>query len=203
MVLQIGVLALQGDFREHIETLKRFNDVEVREVRISRDLQDLDGLVIPGGESTTISKLSHLFEIDAEIRRFIREGKPVLGTCAGLIMLSNTIIDPKSGQESFGGLNIEVRRNAFGRQVDSFECVIEEHGFSNSPLLATFIRAPWVEVIGEGVEVLARVTLDDGIQRVVAVRQGNVIATSFHPEISEEMQVHSYFLDVVRQARSR
>ena len=203
MVLQIGVLALQGDFREHIETLKRFNDVEVREVRISSDLQDIDGLVIPGGESTTISKLSQLFEIDEDIRRFIREGKPVLGTCAGLIMLSNTIIDPKSGQESFGGLNIEVRRNAFGRQVDSFECVIEEHGFSKSPLHATFIRAPWVEDVGEGVEVLARVTLDDGIQRVVAVRQGNVIATSFHPEISEEMQVHSYFLDVVRKARSK
>jgi 5'-phosphate synthase pdxT subunit len=202
MVLQIGVLALQGDFREHIETLKRFNDVEVREVRVSGDLHNLDGLVIPGGESTTISKLSQMFDIDSEIRKFIQKGKPVLGTCAGLIMLSNSIIDPKSGQESFGGLNIAVRRNAFGRQVDSFECVIEEHGFSNSPLHATFIRAPWVEEVGEGVEVLAKVTLDDKTEKVVAVRQGNAIATSFHPEISQEMQVHSYFLDVVRQARS-
>lgn len=202
MTLQIGVLALQGDFREHVSTLKSFQDVLVREVRTSSDLEGLDGLVIPGGESTTISKLAKMFQVQTAIRNFIHSGKPVLGTCAGMIMLADTIIDPKSGQESFGGLDINVRRNAFGRQVDSFECDIEEHGFSSSTLHATFIRAPWVESVGSGVEVLASILTDKGEQRIVAVREGNVVATSFHPEISAEMQVHAYFLNLARQARS-
>ena len=202
MTLQIGVLALQGDFREHVSTLKSFQDVLVREVRTSRDLEGLDGLVIPGGESTTISKLAKMFQVETDIRNFIQSGKPVLGTCAGMIMLADTIIDPKSGQESFGGLDINVRRNAFGRQVDSFECDIEEHGFSSTALHATFIRAPWVESVGAGVEVLASILTDKGEKRIVAARQGNVVATSFHPEISAEMQVHAYFLNLVRQARS-
>lgn len=202
MVLSIGVLALQGDFREHIETLTSFQDVIVREVRTPNDLKNLNGLVIPGGESTAISKLAQLFEIDGAIKDFIQSGKPVLGTCAGMIMLANTIIDPKAGQQSFGGLDIEVRRNAFGRQVDSFECTLQEHGFSKIPLHATFIRAPWVEKVGSNVSVLAEIISDTGENRPVAVRQGNVIATSFHPEISDEMQVHAYFLDIVRALRS-
>ncbi|MEN9923662.1 MAG: hypothetical protein RIS09_1176 [Actinomycetota bacterium] len=202
MVLSIGVLALQGDFREHIETLTSFQDVIVREVRTPMDLKNLDGLVIPGGESTAISKLAQLFEIDGAIKDFIQSGKPVLGTCAGMIMLANTIIDPKAGQQSFGGLDIEVRRNAFGRQVDSFECTLQEHGFSKIPLHATFIRAPWVEKVGSNVSVLAEIMSDTGENKPVAVRQGNVIATSFHPEISDEMQVHAYFLDIVRALRS-
>ena len=202
MVLSIGVLALQGDFREHIETLTSFQDVIVREVRTPNDLKNLDGLVIPGGESTAISKLAQLFEIDGAIKDFIQSGKPVLGTCAGMIMLANTIIDPKAGQQSFGGLDIEVRRNAFGRQVDSFECTLREHGFSKNPLHATFIRAPWVEKVGSNVSVLAEIISDTGENKPVAVRQGNVIATSFHPEISDEMQVHAYFLDIVRALRS-
>lgn len=203
MTLQIGVLALQGDFREHIETLKSFHDVSAKEVRTSHDLEGLDGLVIPGGESTTISKLAKMFEVEGDIKRFIGSGKPVLGTCAGMIMLADTILDPKSDQQSFGGINIEVRRNAFGRQVDSFESEIQNHGFSSAPLHATFIRAPWVEKVGDGVEVLASIPTENGEERVVAARQGNVLATSFHPEISDEMQVHSYFLNIVRQARSR
>ncbi len=202
MVLQIGVLALQGDFREHINTLNSFQDVEAREVRTEVDLQGLDGLVIPGGESTAISKLATMFGIDTAIRNSIRAGMPVLGTCAGMIMLADDILDPKSGQTSFGGLDISVRRNAFGRQVDSFECDIQQHGFSSEPLHATFIRAPWVEKVGDKVQVLATIPTDSNQKKAVAVRQGNVIATSFHPEISGEMQVHSYFLNVIRQARS-
>ena len=184
--MRIGVLALQGDVREHIETLTKLA-CETVEVRKSEHLNDLSGLILPGGESTTISKLMDIFSLREPILEFIRSGKAIFGTCAGMISLANEVLDSASGQQSLGLMDISVRRNAFGSQLDSFEQVID---FDGTKLNVAFIRAPIVERVGEAVEVLSK--LSDG--RVVAVRQQNMLATSFHPEITGETFVHEYFL---------
>jgi 5'-phosphate synthase pdxT subunit len=184
--LRIGVLALQGDVREHIETLTKLA-CETVEVRKSEDLNDISGLILPGGESTTISKLIDIFSLREPILEFIKSGKATLGTCAGMITLAKDVLDSASGQQSLGLMDISVRRNAFGSQLDSFEQVID---FDGTNLNVAFIRAPIVERVGEAVKVLSK--LSDG--RVVAVRQQNMLATSFHPEITGETFVHEYFL---------
>lgn len=186
----IGVLALQGDVREHVQTLRRLQ-VDVVEVKTPDQLARVDALVIPGGESTTISKLAEIFGMLEPIRTAIKSGLPVLGTCAGLIMLGN-IKDPASGQKSFGGLDVDVRRNAFGNQNDSFEADLEVSGIDGL-VHAAFIRAPIVESVGEGVEVISR--LQDG--RIVGVRQGKCIGISFHPEVTGESRIHKLLIDSI------
>ncbi len=190
------MLALQGDFREHIALLHSF-DVDAVPLRRSSELSEIDGLVIPGGESSVIDKLSRIFGLREPLRAAIAGGLPVFGTCAGLIMLSTKILDGIEGQESLGGLDIDVRRNAFGSQTDSFEVDLHIPVIGDPPLHAVFIRAPVVERVGEAVSVLA--ALEDG--RVVAVEQGNVLGTSFHPEMTEDHRFHAYFLAKVRSAR--
>jgi 5'-phosphate synthase pdxT subunit len=191
----IGVLALQGDVREHLIALAAA-DAVARQVRRPEELAEVDGLVIPGGESTTISKLAVLFGVMDPLRARVRAGMPVYGTCAGLIMLADKILDPRSGQETIGGIDMIVRRNAFGRQNESFEAAVDIAGVEGGPVEGVFIRAPWVESTGSGVETLAR--LADGT--VVAVRQGNLLATSFHPELTGDHRVHRLFTDMVRAA---
>ena len=186
--MRIGVLALQGDVREHIGTLSQL-ECEPVEVRKASDLSNLDGLILPGGESTTISKLLDIFDIRNPILEFIKSGKAVFGTCAGMITLANEVLDSAAGQKSLGVMDISVRRNAFGSQLDSFE---DQISFDGAKINVAFIRAPIVEKVGEGVQVLA--SLQDG--RVVAVRQDNLLATSFHPEITGETFVHQYFLNM-------
>lgn len=186
--MRIGVLALQGDVREHISTLSQL-ECESVEVRKASDLSNLDGLILPGGESTTISKLLDIFDIRNPILEFIKSGKAVFGTCAGMITLASEVLDSAAGQKSLGVMDISVRRNAFGSQLDSFEDQID---FDGANISVAFIRAPIVEKVGEGVQVLA--SLPDG--RVVAVRQDNLLATSFHPEITGETYVHQYFLNM-------
>ncbi|WP_309053813.1 pyridoxal 5'-phosphate synthase glutaminase subunit PdxT [Streptomyces sp.] len=190
----IGVLALQGDVREHLIALAAA-DAVARPVRRPEELAEVDGLVIPGGESTTISKLATLFGLMEPLRERIAAGLPVYGTCAGLIMLADKILDPRSGQETFGGIDMIVRRNAFGRQNESFEAGVTVDGI-DGPVEGVFIRAPWVESVGAEVEVLAE---HDG--HIVAVRQGRALATSFHPELTGDHRVHSLFVDMVRAER--
>jgi 5'-phosphate synthase pdxT subunit len=190
--LRIGVLALQGDVREHISTLSQL-ECEPVEVRKTSDLDGLDGLILPGGESTTISKLLDIFDMRNPILDFIRSGKAVFGTCAGMITMANGVLDSAAGQKSLGVMDISVRRNAFGSQLDSFEDFVD---FDGTKINVAFIRAPIVEKVGKGVQVLA--SLADG--RVVAVRQENLLATSFHPEITGETFVHQYFLNMASSA---
>ncbi|MFE0645004.1 pyridoxal 5'-phosphate synthase glutaminase subunit PdxT [Streptomyces sp. NPDC058877] len=190
----IGVLALQGDVREHLIALAAA-DAVARPVRRPEELAEVDGLVIPGGESTTISKLAVLFGLMEPLRERIAAGMPVYGTCAGLIMLADKILDPRSGQETFGGIDMIVRRNAFGRQNESFEAGVAVTGIE-TPVEGVFIRAPWVESVGAQVEVLAE---HDG--HIVAVRQGRVLATSFHPELTGDHRIHELFVDMVRAER--
>ena len=190
----IGVLALQGDFREHILALQRCGIEQPVLVSTESDLKKVRGLVIPGGESTAISKLAVAFEVLEPVRQRIIDGMPVYGSCAGMIMLSETILDARSDQTSFGGLDISVRRNAFGRQVDSFEADLHAPAFGEEAFKAIFIRAPWVESHGPAVEVLARVESGPHVGAVVAVAQGNVMATTFHPELTSDDRVHSYFI---------
>ncbi|MFI8964400.1 pyridoxal 5'-phosphate synthase glutaminase subunit PdxT [Streptomyces sp. NPDC053493] len=190
----IGVLALQGDVREHLIALAAA-DAVARPVRRPEELAEVDGLVIPGGESTTISKLAALFGLTEPLRERIAAGFPVYGTCAGLIMLADKILDPRSGQETFGGIDMIVRRNAFGRQNESFEAGVTVAGI-DSPVEGVFIRAPWVESVGARVEVLAE---HDG--HIVAVRQDKVLATSFHPELTGDHRIHALFVDMVRAER--
>ncbi|MFI1017052.1 pyridoxal 5'-phosphate synthase glutaminase subunit PdxT [Streptomyces sp. NPDC020965] len=191
----IGVLALQGDVREHLIALAAV-DAVARPVRRPEELAEIDGLVVPGGESTTMSRLANLFGMMEPLRERVRAGLPVYGTCAGLIMLADKILDPRSGQETIGGIDMIVRRNAFGRQNESFEAAVELTGIEGGPVEGVFIRAPWVESIGAEVEVLAEY---DG--HVVAVRQGRALATSFHPELTGDHRVHGFFVDMVRAAR--
>ena len=193
-MLPIGVLSLQGDFREHLQT---FDELGIETVRVkkARDLVGISGLVIPGGESTVIDKLSQIFELRAPIIELIKHGLPVFGTCAGLILLADRIVDGIEGQESFGGLDVSVQRNAFGSQVDSFEADLNFEGIS-STIHAAFIRAPIVLEVGSDVHKLAE--LADG--RVVAVRQGNLLGISFHPEVTGETAVHKYFADMCKAA---
>jgi 5'-phosphate synthase pdxT subunit len=188
----IGVLALQGDVREHLTALAAADAAAVP-VRRPDELAAVDGLVIPGGESTTISKLAVLFGLMEPLREAIRGGLPVYGTCAGLIMLADKILDPRSGQETFGGIDMIVRRNAFGRQNESFEAAVDVRGVPGGPVEGVFIRAPWVESVRAGAEVLA----EHG-GHIVAVRQGNVLATSFHPELTGDHRVHELFVAAVR-----
>ncbi|MEN3583718.1 pyridoxal 5'-phosphate synthase glutaminase subunit PdxT [Streptomyces sp. ZYX-F-203] len=192
----IGVLALQGDVREHVAALTAAG-AAAGAVRRPAELSEVDALVVPGGESTTISKLAVLFGLMDPLRRRIREGMPVYGTCAGMIMLADKILDPRSGQETFGGIDMIVRRNAFGRQNESFEAAVDVREIAGEPVDGVFIRAPWVESVGAEVEVLA----EHG-GHVVAVRQGGALATSFHPELTGDHRVHRLFVDMVRAGRA-
>jgi len=188
----IGVLALQGDVREHLAALAEA-DALARPVRRPEDLDALDGLVIPGGESTTMAKLAAAFGLLEPLRERVRAGLPAYGSCAGMIMLADKILDGGAGQETVGGIDMIVRRNAFGRQNESFEAAVEVAGIAGGPVEGVFIRAPWVESTGAEVEVLA---VHDG--RTVAVRQGGLLATSFHPELTGDHRLHAYFVDMAR-----
>lgn len=194
--VRIGVLAFQGDVREHLAVLDSLG-VEGVKVRRPEELATVDGLIIPGGESSVMDKLTRLFGMAEPLKAAITSGLPVFGTCAGLIMLSDTVLDAMDDQQSLGGLDVVVRRNAFGTQIDSFEVDLEMPEVSADPIPATFIRAPVVESVGEGVCVLAQVP--DG--RIVAVRQGNVLGISFHPEVNGDSRIHAYFTELVRQHR--
>ncbi|QCW50966.1 pyridoxal 5'-phosphate synthase glutaminase subunit PdxT [Nocardioides dongxiaopingii] len=191
----IGVLALQGDVREHLRTLTSLG-VRAVPVRRRAELDAVDGLVVPGGESTTMAKLARIFELVEPLRERVGDGLPVFGTCAGMILLADRIEDGAAGQETIGGLDITVRRNAFGRQVDSFEEDLHVTGVAG-PVHAVFIRAPWVEQVGPDVEVLARVEHGPAADRIVAVRQGRLLATSFHPEVGDDSRVHRLFVELV------
>ncbi|GAA1294114.1 pyridoxal 5'-phosphate synthase glutaminase subunit PdxT [Streptomyces sanglieri] len=188
----IGVLALQGDVREHLIALASA-DALARPVRRPEELAEVDGLVVPGGESTTMSKLASLFGMLEPLRERVRDGMPVYGTCAGMILLADKILDPRSGQETIGGIDMIVRRNAFGRQNESFEAAVEIAGIEGGPVEGVFIRAPWVESVGAQAKVVA----EHG-GHIVAVRQGNALATSFHPELTGDHRVHALFVDMVR-----
>lgn len=190
---RVGVLALQGDVREHAAVLSSLG-ADVALVRRPEELAQVDGLVLPGGESSVIDKLSRAFGMQHPIRDAIASGMPVFGTCAGLILLADRVVDGIDGQETFGGLDVTVRRNAFGSQVESFETDLAMPAVGEPPVHAVFIRAPLVEQVGDGVEVLS--ALPDG--RVVAVRRGALIGTSFHPEVNGDSRVHRLFLDSVR-----
>jgi 5'-phosphate synthase pdxT subunit len=189
----IGVLALQGDFREHRQTLSAIG-VESIEVRTLADLSRSAGLIIPGGESTVMQKLAVAYDLFEPLHDAIKGGLPTFGTCAGLIMLADEILDGIVGQSGFGGLDVSVRRNAFGNQLDSFEVDLDFKGVEGPAVHAAFIRAPIVERVGEGVEVLSK--LQDG--RVVGVRQGNLMGISFHPEVTGETRIHELFVSMVR-----
>ncbi|CAD5929024.1 pyridoxal 5'-phosphate synthase glutaminase subunit PdxT [Streptomyces cyaneofuscatus] len=191
----IGVLALQGDVREHLIALASA-DAQARPVRRPEELAEVDGLVIPGGESTTMSKLAVLFGMMEPLREQVRAGMPVYGTCAGMILLAEKILDPRSGQETVGGIDMIVRRNAFGRQNESFEAAVEVAGIDGGPVEGVFIRAPWVESVGAEAEVIA----EHG-GHIVAVRQRNVLATSFHPELTGDHRVHALFVEMVRAVK--
>ncbi|ROS74585.1 pyridoxal 5'-phosphate synthase glutaminase subunit PdxT [Cellulomonas sp. PhB143] len=201
MIPTVGVLALQGDVREHVRALERSGARAVG-VRRPAELASVDGLVLPGGESTTIDKLLRIFELRDLLRERIAGGLPVYGSCAGMILLADRVLDGTADQETLGGIDMTVRRNAFGRQVDSFETHLDVVGLEGGPVDATFIRAPWVEEVGAGVEVLASVPADEAAGaagRIVAVRQGALLATSFHPEITGDARVHELFVTMVKE----
>ena len=200
----VGVLALQGDVREHLAALRAIGVAAVP-VRRPAELAACDGLVLPGGESTTMAKLARTFELFEPIQARIAAGMPAFGTCAGMILLAERVEDGTADQETLGGLDITVRRNAFGRQVHSFEGDVEFVGLEE-PVHGVFIRAPWVEDVGPGVEVLARIGHGQAVEpaavgRIVAVRQGPVIATSFHPEVGTDARIHQIFCDLVAAHR--
>jgi 5'-phosphate synthase pdxT subunit len=194
----VGVLALQGDVREHLTTLAGLG-ADAIAVRRPGELARCHGLVLPGGESTTMVKLARIFDLMEPLREAIRGGLPALGTCAGMILLADRIVDGAVGQETIGGLDVVVRRNAFGRQVDSFEEDIAFAGLAE-PVHAVFIRAPWVEHAGPAVETLARVEAGPAAGRIVAVRQGPLMATSFHPEVGGGERIHELFMDLITQS---
>ncbi|MCX9193060.1 pyridoxal 5'-phosphate synthase glutaminase subunit PdxT [Carbonactinospora thermoautotrophica] len=195
----IGVLALQGDVREHVRALESAG-AEAVTVRRPEELARVDGLVLPGGESTTMWKLAAAFDLLEPMRERVRAGLPAYGSCAGMVMLADKILDGVDGQETVGGIDMVVRRNAFGRQVASFEADLEIRGVAGEPFRGVFIRAPWVESVGAGVEVLAQIHHPEDASRIVAVRQGNLLATSFHPELTGDDRVHRYFVELVRAA---
>jgi 5'-phosphate synthase pdxT subunit len=194
--LTIGVLALQGDVREHLHVL-RAAGVQAVPVRRPDELGGIDGLVLPGGESTTIVKLARTFDLLEPLRKRISDGLPVFGSCAGMILLADRLVGGPDGQETFGGIDVTVRRNAFGRQVDSFEADLAVDGLEGGPLHAVFIRAPWVESVGPAATPLATVTAGPAAGKVVVVRQGQLLATSFHPELTGDGRMHAYFCDMV------
>ncbi|NKX49607.1 pyridoxal 5'-phosphate synthase glutaminase subunit PdxT [Arthrobacter deserti] len=219
ILVKVGVLALQGDVREHAAALEA-SGAQAVPVRRPAELAGVDGLVIPGGESTTIDKLTRIFELDVPLKERIAEGMPVYGSCAGMIMLADQIADPSTDlagnpQQTLGGLDITVRRNAFGRQRESFETDLRFSGLEFSaagpgagaaPVHAVFIRAPWVERVGSSVQVLAQVEPAEashtqalhGAARIVAVRSRQLLATSFHPEVTGERRVHELFIRMIR-----
>lgn len=187
--LRIGVLAFQGDVREHILVVEALGAQAVK-VRRPEELAMVDALIIPGGESSVMDKLVRQFGMQEPLRHAISDGLPVFGTCAGLIMMADTIVDAISEQESLGGLQVSVQRNAFGTQIDSFEIDLEMPGVTYEPIPATFIRAPIVVETGDDVRVISR--LPDG--KIVAVEQGNLLGISFHPEVNGDIRIHEYFL---------
>jgi 5'-phosphate synthase pdxT subunit len=188
--MRVGVLALQGDFQEHLFALEECG-VSASIIRRPSELAAVDALILPGGESTAIANLARSFELFEPLKTRIKAGMPVYGSCAGMILLADRVLDAAVGQETFGGLDITVRRNAFGRQVDSFETDLEFAGITNPPVRAVFIRAPWVESVGSAVEVLAT------FEHAVAVRQGALLATSFHPELTGDNRIHRFFIESV------
>lgn len=199
MTPTIGVLALQGDVREHVAALEASGASAVP-VRRARELAAVDGIVIPGGESTTMDKLLHVFELFEPLRDAIAGGLPAYGSCAGMILLANRLEGGVEGQRTLGGLDVTVRRNAFGRQVDSFETDLVVEGVPDSaerPVHAVFIRAPWVEEAGPSTQVLAAVGSGPAAGRIVAVRERDVVATSFHPEITGDLRLHRMFVQIV------
>jgi pyridoxal 5'-phosphate synthase pdxT subunit len=191
----VGVLALQGDVAEHLRALRAAGARPSR-VRRPGELDEVDGLIIPGGESTTIWKLAEIFELAQPLRKRVADGMPVFGSCAGMIMLAARLGGSASGQETLAAIDVTVRRNAFGRQVDSFESDLEIAGIGGPPFRAVFIRAPWVEQTGAEVEVLATEPVTG---RIVAVRQGAALATAFHPELTPDGRIHELFVDMVRE----
>lgn len=195
----VGVFALQGDVREHLAALAAAG-AEPRPVRRPEELAAVDGLVLPGGESTTMSRLARVFGLLDPLRARVAAGMPVYGSCAGMILLARTVLDGRPDQEGLDGMDVVVRRNAFGRQVDSFETDLAVAGVEGGPVHAVFIRAPWVEDVGADVEVLARVVGGEADGRIVAVRQGDLLATSFHPELTGDLRVHDLFVRMVRAA---
>jgi pyridoxal 5'-phosphate synthase pdxT subunit len=198
--LVAGVLAVQGDVREHLHALAECGAL-ARPVRRPSELDDVDALVVPGGESTTISKLSLEFGLAEPIRKRIADGMPAYGSCAGMIMLAAEVLDGRPDQQSFGAIDMTVRRNAFGRQVDSFEAPVTLRDLPGPPFHAVFIRAPWVERVGPAVQVLGRVPAADRPDgRIVAVRQGNLLATAFHPELAGDLRVHRLFVELASEA---
>jgi 5'-phosphate synthase pdxT subunit len=203
----IGVLALQGDVREHLAAVTACGDIRAVPVRRPSELDAVDAMVLPGGESTTMSRLLQTFDLFEPLRTRIAAGMPAYGSCAGMILLAREVLDGRPDQLQLDGLDVVVRRNAFGRQVDSFETDLRVEGITGEPMHAVFIRAPWVESVGAGVEVLAtvpRLTVagaDTGAAagRVVAVRQGSVIATAFHPELTGDTRIHGMFCELVKE----
>ena len=191
----IGVLALQGDVAEHLRALTAAGARPVP-VRRPAELDDVAGLVIPGGESTTIWKLAVVFDLMEPLRKRLGSGMPAFGSCAGMIMLADRVEDGIEGQETFGGIDMTVRRNAFGRQVDSFESDITLTGLGGPEFRAVFIRAPWVEQTGDSVEIIGT---ESRTGRIVAVRQGPALATAFHPELTPDLRIHKLFVDMVRE----
>ncbi len=197
----IGVLALQGDVREHLRALADCG-ASARPVRRPSELDAVDGIVLPGGESTTIAKLAAAFDLLEPLRAAVRGGLPAYGCCAGMILLADRIVDAPAGQQTIGGIDMTVRRNAFGRQVDSFEGDLDFPALGEQPVHAVFIRAPWVEGAGPGVEALARIPVGEAAGRIVAVRQGALLATAFHPEMTGDPRVHELFVRIVKEATS-
>jgi 5'-phosphate synthase pdxT subunit len=193
----VGVLALQGDVAEHLRAITAAGASPVA-VRRRAELDVVDGLIIPGGESTTIWKLAAIFDLVQPLRERLDAGMPVFGSCAGMIMLASRLVERASDQETLGAIDMTVRRNAFGRQADSFESDIGIAGAGRRPFRAVFIRAPWVEEVGPGVEILAT---EPRTGRIVAVRQGPALATAFHPELTQDYRVHKIFTDIVREQR--
>lgn len=195
MAGRVGVLALQGAFREHVAALADCG-IDAVEVRVPAQVEELDGLVIPGGESTTIWKLAAIFGLAEPLRKRVGAGLPAFGSCAGMIMLADRVIDGVPGQEVLGAIDMTVRRNAFGRQADSFESDITLHGVPGPDFRAVFIRAPWVEDTGPDVEIIAT---EPRTGRIVAVRQGTALATAFHPELTPDLRIHTLFVDMVKE----
>ena len=201
MTPTIGVLALQGDVREHLTALERVGAAG-RAVRREAELDGLHGIVLPGGESTTMDKLMRAFGLRDPLRAALGAGLPAYGSCAGMILLADRVLDGPADQETLGGIDMTVRRNAFGRQVASFEGDVEMAGVAGGPLHGVFIRAPWVEDVGPTVEVLARVEEGEAAGRIVAVRQGSLLATSFHPEMTGDGRVHELFVRIVKERQT-
>ncbi len=193
----VGVLALQGDVHEHLVALTAAGATAVR-VRRPAELAEVDGLVVPGGESTTIIKLARIFDLLEPLRERIRAGMPTYGSCAGMILLADRILDGTPDQATFGGIDVTVRRNAFGRQIESFEEPVDLAGIAGGPFTAVFIRAPWVEQVGERATVLGTVTSGPAAGRVVAIRQQHLLATSFHPELTGDTRLHEYFVEMIQ-----